>query len=115
MKQIHFYICPDCGDLQVSIGTPQMSCCGKILSPLTAKQADDTHKLLIEDRGHDYYVTSTHEMKRTHYIQFITYVTYDKVIMTRLYPGKNMEVHIPNKGKGTFYFCCSQHGLWVTS
>ncbi len=113
MKKIKFYVCPNCGDILTSTGEAEVSCCGRKLLPLVAKQADEKHKLDLEDIENDLYITFTHEMTKIHYISFIAYVTYDRVLLVKLYPEQGGEVRFPKMHGGKLYFYCNEHGLLV--
>lgn len=115
MKKIKFYVCPTCGNIMTATGEAEISCCGRRLTALTAKPDDEEHKLTIERMEDDYYITFSHEMRKEHYLNFIAYVTYDKVLFVKLYPEQGNEIRIPGLRGGKFYFGCSKHGLWVVN
>ncbi|HOJ78972.1 MAG TPA: hypothetical protein PLZ08_12745 [Bacillota bacterium] len=50
-------------------------------------------------------------MTKSHYISFIAYVTWDRVLLVKLYPEQNAELRIPRMAAGKLYFYCNQHGL----
>lgn len=50
-------------------------------------------------------------MTKQHYISFIAYVNYDKVLFIKLYPEQSSEVRFPKMQGGDIYFYCSNHGL----
>lgn len=113
MKKIQFYICPTCGNIITSTGEGDFSCCGRKLTALIAKQSDENHNIIVETIENDYYITYSHEMSKSHYINFIAYVTCDRVLFVKLYPEQSGEVRFPKMSKGKLYFNCNQHGLWV--
>jgi transcriptional regulator with XRE-family HTH domain len=113
MKKIKFYICPTCGNIITSTGEAELSCCGRKLTSLIAKPIDEMHDINIETIEDDYYITFSHEMSKTHYINFIAYVAYDRVLFVRLYPEQSSEVRFPKMNGGKIYISCTQHGLWV--
>lgn len=113
LKKIKFYICPTCGNIITSTGETEVSCCGRKLLALIAKPGDKTHHLKVETIEDDFYITFRHEMSKEHYINFIAYVTCDRILMTRLYPEQNGEVRFPKFYGGKLYFGCNQHGLWI--
>ncbi|NLL77432.1 MAG: helix-turn-helix domain-containing protein [Clostridiales bacterium] len=114
MKKIKFYICPTCGNIITSTSGADLSCCGRKLAALKPKQAEGKHQLEVETVEEDYYITFTHEMSKEHFLNFIAYVTLDKVLFVKLYPEQSGEVRIPKlRGGGTLYFGCNQHGLWT--
>jgi len=113
MKKIKFYMCPNCGNTLTSTGESDVSCCGRKLMPLIPKPVDEIHKLTVEEIENDFYITFTHEMSKKHYISFIAYVAYDRVLFVKLYPEQGSEVRFPKMYRGKIYMCCNQHGLWV--
>lgn len=64
----------------------------------------------IED---DLFITFKHQMAREHFISFAANVSFDKVVLARLYPEQGSEVRLPDIYGGKLYFYCIQHGLWV--
>lgn len=114
MKRLKFYNCSTCGNILTSTGDAEVSCCGRKLSPLSAKPGDGEHRLVIEEIEDEYLVTFNHEMTKAHYLNFIAYVTFDRVLLVRLYPEQGNEVRLPRMSRGKLYFSCNQHGLWVT-
>ncbi|WP_105614667.1 helix-turn-helix domain-containing protein [Vallitalea okinawensis] len=115
MKRIKFYVCRNCGNILNSTGQAQVSCCGRKLEPLHAKEANDVHKIKIDEveNEDDCYITIPHEMTKSHYISFVAYVTYDRLLLVKLYPEQGAELRFPKMDHGKVYFYCSQHGLWV--
>ena len=113
MKKLKFYDSPSCGNIITSTGEAELSCCGRKLITLIAKPCDENHNLKIETLEDDYYITFQHEMSKQHYINFIAYVTYDRILLIRLYPEQSGEVRFPKLRGGRLYFGCNQHGLWV--
>ncbi|WP_053956407.1 helix-turn-helix domain-containing protein [Inediibacterium massiliense] len=113
MKKIKFYVCPSCGNVINSTGEAEVSCCGRKLNSLVAKIQDKDHDITFTEIEDDYYITIEHEMSKTHYISFIAYVGYDRVLLVKLYPEQNAEVRIPKMHRGKLYAYCSQHGLWM--
>lgn len=115
MKRIKFYVCPNCGNIITSTGEGEMSCCGRKLKALTPSIIDDNHEISVEEVENDYYVTINHEMSKEYYISFVAYVTYDRVLLIKLYPEQSPTVRFPRLcGKferGKFYIYCNQHGL----
>lgn len=111
MKRVKFYVCQECGNIITATGGGEISCCGRKLTPLKAKSEDEEHKLNIEEIENDYYITFSHEMSKSHYVSFVAYVTYDRVLLVKLYPEQNPHVRFPRMQKGKFYFYCINHGL----
>ena len=113
MKRIKFYVCPTCGNILTATGEAEVSCCGRKLTALVPKPADEEHRLTVDTVEDEYYVTFTHEMSKSHYLNFIAYVTWDCMLLIRLYPEQGGEVRFPKLHRGKLYFGCNQHGLWV--
>jgi len=121
LKRIKFYVCPSCGNVINNTGDADISCCGRKLSPLLAKPADELHTATVEDAEGEYYITFTHEMRKTHFLSFIAYVTSDRILFVKLYPEQTPSVRLPkiSGGKlqqrysGILYYYCSRHGLWM--
>ena len=113
MKRIKFYACPNCGNILTTTGEAAISCCGRKLLPLIAKSADDLHKINVEEIEDDFYITFKHEMTKKHYLTFFAYVTCDRVLLIKLYPEQGGEVRFPKRQRGTLYYCCKEHGLWI--
>ena len=66
MKNTKFYVCEKCGNILTSAENAEIVCCGKKLSPLVAKEADEAHKLNVEKIDADFYITCSHPISRTH-------------------------------------------------
>lgn len=113
MKRTKFYVCPVCGNITTTAGEAQVSCCGRKLKPLAPKPCNDEHRVNIENIEGDYYITFSHEMIKEHYINFIAFVGYDRMLFIRLYPEQNGEVRMPQLRGGKLYIGCNNHGLWV--
>lgn len=113
MKRVKFYLCPACGNILAATGEAEISCCGRKLSALIAKPSDEGHRLTVETVEDDYYITFTHEMRKDHFLNFVAYVGYDRLLLVRLYPEQGGEVRFPQLLGGKIYFGCNQHGLWV--
>lgn len=112
MKRIKFYVCSNCGNVMNSIGEADLSCCGRKLEPLIAKKENEEHAITVEEIDNEYYLTIQHEMTKTHFISFVAYVGWDRVLLVKLYPEQNPEVRIPKMKGGSFYIYCNQHALW---
>ena len=112
MKRTKFYVCEKCGNVLTGMGDGEISCCGRMLSPLKAGEADDAHKLDVEVIEDDYYITFSHPMEKGHYISFVSYIRFDRVLTVKLYPEQGGEVRIPVMRGGKLYYYCSVHGLF---
>lgn len=112
MKQIKFYACQSCGNVMTSSGQAGVSCCGRKLQALIPKPEDEAHKITVNEIEDDYFITIQHEMSKTHFISFVAYIAYDRMLLIKLYPEQNAELRFPKMYGGRFYAYCSQHGLW---
>lgn len=112
VKRTKFYVCEQCGNLITSIGNAEIICCGRKTSPLLAKQPDEAHKLNIEKIEDEYYITFSHPMTKEHYISFVSYVRFDRVLTVRLYPEQSGELRFPQMRGGKMYYYCNVHGLF---
>lgn len=115
MKRTKFYVCPTCHGILQGTGEGQVICCGKPVEALTAQPADEAHGVRISVIEDDYYIELDHEMEKDHFIRFVAYVGYDRVLMVRLYPEGNAAIRFPKMHGGKLYCCCSRHGLFVQS
>lgn len=112
MKKIKFYVCPTCGNALYCTGEPEISCCGRKLSPLIVQGEELLHEIKVNEVEGDLYFTLQHEMTKQHYISFVAYVSCDRVLFIRLYPEQAAEVRFPKMHRGEIYFYCSKHGLY---
>lgn len=112
VKRTKFYVCEKCGNILTSTGKAEIVCCGRKLSPLTAKEADEAHKLNPQKIEDDYYITFFHPMTKEHYISFVSYVRFDRVLTVKLYPEQDAEVRFGQMRGGKLYYYCNTHGLF---
>ena len=112
MKRTRFYVCPDCGSFMQGTGNGQVVCCGRQLEALKAVSTDDEHTVNVSEIEDDYYIEFKHEMTKKHYISFVSYVRFDRVLTIKLYPEQNAEVRFPKMYGGKIYFYCNEHGLF---
>jgi len=112
MKKLKFYVCPQCNNLMTATGDSNISCCGKRLEALVPAKANENHLLTIEPVEDELYVSSSHEMKKEHYVSFVAYVMGDRVFIVKQYPEWNMQFRFHKLGHGKLYFHCSNHGLF---
>ena len=112
MKRTKFYVCPCCGSFMQGTGNGQVVCCGKQLEALTAVSADDEHTINISEIEDDFYIEFNHAMTKEHYISFVSYVRFDRVLTIKLYPEQDSAVRFPKMYGGKIYFYCSKHGLF---
>lgn len=102
MKRIKFYVCPVCGNVISSTGMAEISCCGRKLNALKVRPADLSHSVSAKAVEGDYYITLEHDMEKQHYITFMAYAVYDRVLLMKLYPEQAAQVRFP----GLVTECC---------
>ena len=112
MEKVKFYVCPACGNVLLSTSEAEISCCGRKLVVLAAQAESESHSMTIEEIESDYYITINHEMTKTHYISFVAFVGYDRVLLVKLYPEQSAEVRFPKMHGNKLYAYCNEHGLW---
>lgn len=112
MKKLKFYVCPVCGNLLFATAEAAIACCGRRLDALEAKKAEPEQKLTVEAIENDYFVTSSHEMTKEHYIRFVALLTGDTLLVRKQYPEWDLQVRIPRIGHGMLVWACSKHGLF---
>ena len=112
MKKTKFYVCPHCGSIMQVVGECQVLCCGKILEPVKVQLQNENHMLTITDDGDEFYIEINHPMTKDHYILFVAYVRFDKVLTVRLYPEQESACRIPKMHGGKFVYYCNKHGLF---
>lgn len=113
IKKIKFYVCQSCNNIITNTGNAEISCCGRKLEALKAKKEDENHKANVKEIDGATNITFDHEMKKSHYISFAAHVSFDRVLMVKLYPEQEAELNIPRMRKGKLYFYCNEHGLFV--
>ena len=111
MKRVKFYICSNCNNVITATGNADVSCCGRKLEALVSNKEDENHKLKIEEIENDYYITIDHDMTKSHYISFLAYAQFDRVLVVKMYPEQDPQVRIPQMRKGKLYVYCTEHGL----
>ena len=112
MKRTKFYVCPDCGSLMQGTGNSQVVCCGKQVEALKVNNLDNEHVLKVSDVEDDFYIEFNHEMTKEHYIGFVAYVRFDRVLTVRMYPEQDAIVRFPKMYGGKLYYYCNAHGLF---
>lgn len=121
LRRMKFYVCPACGSVITNTGNAEISCCGRKLSPLIAKPADQAHRATVEKTDGEAYVTFHHEMSKDHFISFVAYVSNEKLLLVKLYPEQEASVRLPEvvpmqlrrQSSRRLYYYCSRHGLYA--
>lgn len=115
VKKTKFYVCDVCGNLITDMGgskNTQVLCCGRTLSPLSPNTSDVAHELHFDSVEDEYLITFSHPMTKEHYISFVSYVRFDRVLTIKLYPEQDGELRFPVMRGGKFYYYCNEHGLF---
>ena len=112
MKNLKFYVCPQCGNLMTASGSPALSCCGRVLEPLAPQKADTDHSLSIEEIDGEWFVSSSHPMEKEHSLMFAAFVNSERVTLVRQWPEWDFQVRLPKRGRGFLYWYCTRHGLF---
>ncbi|HPF53984.1 MAG TPA: helix-turn-helix domain-containing protein [Eubacteriales bacterium] len=112
MRRLQFYVCPICGNVLTATSGSELSCCGSRLSAEKPKAADEEHRLTAWNTDGEWYVTMEHPMTKEHYIRFIAYVSWDRMLIVRLYPEQDAALRMPVMRGGKFVFCCSGDGMY---
>lgn len=112
LKNLHFYVCPTCGNLVTALVDTPVSCRGKKLTALTAQKAGPEEKLSVEIIENDYFISSDHEMSKDHYISFVAFLTGDTVLLRKQYPEWNLQTRLPVFAHGRLLWYCTRHGLF---
>lgn len=112
LKNLHFYVCPTCGNLVTALVDTPVSCCGKKLTALTAQKAGPEEKLSVGIIENDYFISSDHEMSKDHYISFVAFLTGDTVLLRKQYPEWNLQTRLPVFAHGRLLWYCTRHGLF---
>ncbi len=112
MKNLKFYVCPDCGNITTASEEAAVYCCGKKLTALEAKKASDDERLSVERVENEFFVTSGHEMTKEHYISFVALLTGDTLVLKRLYPEWDLQTRLPMLSYGKLLWYCTRHGLY---
>lgn len=112
MRKTQFYVCTECGNIITSTGNAEISCCGRKLEGLEAHKVNESHSLQLETIEDEWYIETTHEMTKAHYISFIAFVTGEKIYMVKQYPEWGIHLRLPKMGHGKLYHYCTQHGLF---
>jgi DNA-binding XRE family transcriptional regulator/desulfoferrodoxin (superoxide reductase-like protein) len=114
MKRSSIYVCPICGNVIRSTGEAVISCCGVTLPALDAEEpdSDSEHDFIVKKEGGEIFVSTGHDMWKTHYISFFAYVTDQSFETFKLYPEGIADAYFADRGHGYVYMYCNRHGLF---
>jgi len=114
LKNTRFYCCPHCGNILTAVGEASVSCCGKVLQPLTAQKPDAAHDLSVEVIDNEFFVSGAHPMLREHHISFVALLTGDSLVLRKLYPEWDLQTRLPHIMRlATLVWYCTEHGLFA--
>ena len=111
MKKLIFYVCPECGNIVTAMATTSATCCGRKLQEMEAIKASPEENLQVDLIENEFFISSTHEMTKQHYISFVALVTGDTLMVKKLYPEWNLQARIPQFGHGKLVWYCT-NGLF---
>lgn len=112
MKNLNFYICPNCGNVVTAMAEAAVSCCGKNLPALTPQKAPEGERLQVERIEEDYFISTDHPMEKGHYISFVALLTGDSILLRKQYPEWDLQLRLPAFAHGKLLWYCTQHGLY---
>ncbi len=112
MKNTLFYICPTCGNLVMSTGDAQVSCCGKPLAAILPRKAGEEERLHIEQVEDEWFITSDHPMVKENYITFVALLTGGKLQLFRQYPEWDLQLRLSRREHGKLIWHSLQDGLF---
>lgn len=112
MKNLNFYICPNCGNVVTAMAEAAVSCCGKKLPALTPQKAPEGERLQVERIEEDYFISTDHPMEKGHYISFVALLTGDSILLRKQYPEWDLQLRLPAFAHGKLLWYCTQHGLY---
>ena len=102
----------ECGNIVTSMGETSISCCGRKLESAKVMKANEGHKLEVEQVETEWYISCAHEMTKEHFISFVAIATGDKLLLTKQYPEWNIQLRLPQIGRGILFFYCTKDGLF---
>ena len=112
MRNLKFYVCPQCGNLLTAAAPASLSCCGRTLEPLAAQKADEAHSITLEPVEDEWFLTAAHPMEKGHHLAFAALVTGERVILSKHWPEWDFQLRLPRRGRGMLYWYCTRHGLF---
>lgn len=110
IEKLKFYVCPICGNVNISVGENIHYCCG---TELISEDSEIDENIEIRYIENDIYVHVDSPMKKTDYISFFAYITVFKIQFVKLYPEQSPEARFNMEGKGTIYYFNNKNGLFM--
>ena len=125
LRKSNFYTCPICGNVIFSVGNALISCCGIQLLPLEVENISKNkteenfenhflqeHKINLENVEDEIFLSLNHPMEKNHFISWIASISFDSVIITKLYPEQNAECIFKKRCQQKIFSYCNRHGLF---
>ncbi|MBO4360550.1 MAG: hypothetical protein J5822_06705 [Eubacteriaceae bacterium] len=110
MQDVKFYVCPVCGNVTISTGNAEVTCCGRKLRP---ERVGQSRGIKAEVSGSEYIVSCGHPMTKDHYFSFFAAESDDGVQYVRLYPESKAEARFTRQGVKRIYVYCTVDGLYA--
>lgn len=112
LRRVCFFVCPVCGNVVAAAAPASICCCGRKVQALKPQRLSDAERLnAVRDDG-EWYITSPHEMTRSHHIRFLAAVSTDTVYLRHLYPEWTLETRLPMLPHAKLVWYCTKHGLF---
>lgn len=115
LRRVSFSVCPVCHNVSVSTGAARISCCGRWLERLMAREPDEAHRLQIEPVEDERLVGAEHPMEKDHYLSFVALASGSELKLYKAYPEWDLALRIAGRSRGTLFWYCTQHGLFGAS
>ena len=112
MKETKYYVCKSCGNIALSTGNAEISCCGKKMTAETPQKANDENTVEIHEVENELYITSRHPMTKEHYISFAAFADGGSLYMAKQYPEWDFQLRLPRRKHGMLIWYCTRHGLF---
>lgn len=112
LQKLQFYICPNCGNLLMTMGEAKINCCGKTLTAAPLQKAAPDEQLTVELLEDELLITTPHEMTKQHYIAFVALLSADTLHLKKLYPEWELQTRLPRMPRGRLLWYCTRHGLF---
>ena len=113
MAKVKLYVCPVCGNVIQACGEAMVSCCGIVLPPQEAEEADAEHAIQVEIVEDEFFVSVSHPMEKAHYISFLMAVSDQGTQLVKLYPEGNAEARFKISRVKKLDWYCNRHGLFA--
>lgn len=111
IRNTNIYVCPSCNNIITTTTKCDINCCGRNMQILELKDIAHNHVASIEEIENEYYISIDHDMRKEHYISFIISVSYDRLLLVKLYPEQECSTRIPRM-YGEIYGYCVRDGLF---